>query len=560
MIKEMRLLLLAVCGVTAFVVEQPVARTAEPSSSGLFAALSNKNPKSKLVPTRSKLTPAQRLMQKNLAGKDDVPSEFDKLKDIAYAVGDGLSNLGTATGANKENTKIFDGYTGVDTKVRKSPTQQLLETLSMNKRPDVTPAKVIVEPSPSRSVFDSVKGAIYGTADLASSIGGGGKDETKNAVPPIQRLSNDFKPATKAQLVASRSVRDAISDLESPNPIQRLIAEWKIRDLEFKENARQQKKQVEDGIDKFKDDVYAVGDFLQKTSTEIQALPGRIQKFAEAMVAFFQSIPVVVQETVDTITAIPERVEQKAAAVKTSVEETVDKTIKVVEDVKAIPSKVQQTAENTKQSVNAAVQKVEEVSTSAKVILGLEKPKPRPPRSPPPQPAGASDLVWKVAGSVFTGAGKAFLWVGKGAADLTWQAVSKGAETVKEKASGKIQEVQGKPVVVTPPKATVAPPKVAFVAPPKVTGALAEKIVQEEIMKDEQLDREIAEALQLATEALAEAKAPVAPSKTESPQPEAPVASEKAKVAPSKPETPQPETSVASEKAETQPTSKNSDD
>lgn len=508
-------LLLALWGVqaSAFVVvvdRPPIAVVAD---SGLFAM-----PKSSKIPVptkkRSTLTPAQRLMQKSIPEKEgdegDVVSEFDKIKNLVYTVGDGLSNMGAS--APKES-KIVDGYTAnrLDTKTKRSPTLQLLDRIQQ--RPT---SNVVVEPSPTRSVFDSVKDVLYETADLASSLAK--KEPEKTSPPPIHRLAKDFKPVTKVRLETSREVLDAVPDLQSPNPIKRFIAEWQIRNLEFKENARRQKKQVDDGIIKLKEDIYAVGDFIQNTGTEIQALPGRIQTLAANMIAFFQAIPVTVRETIDTITAIPEKVEQKAIQVKTSVEETVDKTIQVVEDVKAFPSKVQQTAESTKQSVTAAAKKVEEVSTTAKVILGLEKPKPRPPKTPPPAPPGPSSIAWSVAGTVFSSVGKVVWWVGKGVADLSWKAVSKGAEQIKEEATVKIREMQS-----GGNKVTESPPSTAEVAQPKATSASAKVVpsasrlkkaavppsissaaVVKDVMTDvEKLNHEVAEALQLASDALA---------------------------------------------------------
>lgn len=456
---------LFVLSVQAFVLEPPASQ-----STALYAE-KQKRP----VPTRSKLTPAQRLLRKNaeeLNQNEAATGTFDKVKEVVYSVGDGVDRI---TKPKAKTDKVFDGYQGA--RYGKSPTQQLLQNTLQRGRPSApVPRSAKQSSGPKPSVFDNVKEKIYGTADLVSNA-----KKSSESKPPIQRIAvgPEFKPVAKERIVPD-SVRDSLPDLDSNNPLRRTAAELKIRDAELKENARKTKQTIDSSVEAVKEGVYGVGEFLQSTATAIERLPDRIRNLAEAVVAFFKVIPVAVQETIDVVTAIPETVEQKATQAKKSVSETVDKTVKVVDEVKAIPSKVQQTAENTAKTAKDAVDKtvqvvndvkaipsrvqqtaentkktVDDIAFNTKVLLGKEKPRPPP---PPPPPKDASEMAWRIAGSLVKGTGQVAWWVTKGTAQLGWKAVALGVDKAKEQ----ITEKQ-KPPAASPSKGSVKPPA----APPK---------------------------------------------------------------------------------------------
>lgn len=465
------------------------------------------------VPTRSKLTPAQRVLLKNkgpalLSSDSEATSEFEKIKSMAYALGDGLTTLASKTPTNK----IVDGYNGLKktNNINKTPTQQLLQVLV--KRPlDSKNNKKLVEPIPTRSVFDSVKGAIYTTADIASSIA---TTAAKSRKSNNNNLSSSA-PLVKSRLETSRPVRNILPDLQSTNPLQRWTAEWKLRDMEWQARVASQQAQVTSAVDDFKDNFYTTADLVSKIATDIVEAPDRIQ-------AWVESIP----STIDTWTS---RAEQQVNAVQTGVVKTVDQTIQVVEDVKAIPSRVQQSVETTtknvkaipsrvqqsvettKQNVNAAVSAVEEVSTSAKVLLGLEKPKPRPPKRPPPAPPGASDLAWRAVGAVMTGTGRAVWWISSNAAQLAYQSMAQGVQQMMEQAKTSKNSPMLKPVSVVSSNGKTLSLESSATAVLN-QGSHSTTMVQESTTKpaesliakqvDEELNREIAEALQMANEEL----------------------------------------------------------
>ena len=431
------------------------------------------------TPVRNALTPAQRILNQQ---KKDEPDEakFDQLKNKLYDFGDGLSNLSNKLSSENKPT-VKGGYT--DKKASKTnPTLRILENLQ---RP-----KAVEEPPPS-SGLDSVKNAIYGTADKITIVAQQKKEQEK---------SN--KPASNARLERSKQVLEVLPDLKDPNPIKRFSAEWKIKDLELQENIREKQQQVTSTVDNIKSAAYALFDFFKSAVAFLQKLPDRIQNSIRKILNFVESVPGVVEETVETVTSIPAKVEQKTDEIQTSVTKTVKKTQQTIDDVKAIPSKVQQNVETTKENVKSAVNTVEEVSTNIKVLLGLEKPVPKPPKKPPPKPATGADLAKDVLGTVASGAGKAAWWVTKGTAGLAFKATKAGAEKVKDEATSKIKEAtQAKTSATTNEvAASFKPASKPLSKPPKAEILDAPKVD----LVEEKIDEEVTETLRLAKEALEE--------------------------------------------------------
>ena len=389
--------------------QQPQPRVAR----HVLVRLNAETKKKSIVPTRSKLTPAQRLLQKNAeakggAGDSDATmiAPFDSVKEALYFVGDNLGKISSPS-KTKENGKVYDGYqagAAANKKKGQSPVQQILlarPSLLLNKPADTsdtsdsssppattttstTATPAAKERQPKASVFDNFKETMFQTADLVSNQPR--KKSTTfssdQSMSPVQRMAgaasgDEFKPAVVRP--PDRILVDAgvsLPDLQSDNPFIRVAAEWKLRNAQIRQNAQETRQNLESAVDAVKESVYKAGEVAQKTATEVERLPDRSRKLVNDVRSFVQAIPGVVEDTVDTITAIPKEVEQKVSQtvektvqvvdevksiptkVQRSAAETVDKTVRVVDEVKAIPGKVQRTAEITVETTTKVINDV----------------------------------------------------------------------------------------------------------------------------------------------------------------------------------------------------------
>ena len=194
-----------------------------------------------------------------------------------------------------------------------------------------------------------------------------------------------------------------------------------------------------------------------------------------------------------------------------------------------IPSKTQQSIVATRQSVANTIQAVDEVATKAKILVGLEKPVPKPPKMPPPKPLTTKDIGIMVAKGLTTGLLKASLWAGKEAAILSWNgakfAVDKGVALYQER-EAQSQDIETR--TVEPPMSTVveAPksseiiiekntvdllptktpskpkPVAEQVVPASTVEVEAPQATQTVSEKQAEIDRQVSNALRLAEEAL----------------------------------------------------------
>lgn len=433
------------------------------------------------APVKNALTPAQRILNQQKNRDEPQEADFDKLKNTLYNVGDGLSSMSNKFSSGAKPI-VKGGYK--EKKASKaSPTLRILENLQTPKA---------VEAPPPASVLDSVKSTLYGTADTISSLAQQNKEQSSRKIV-----------ASSERLERSKQVLEVLPDLQDPNPIKRLSAEWKIKDLELQENLREKQQQVASTVDAFKSAIYAAIDVFETIVAFLQKLPDRIQKSIRKVLNFVESVPVVVEETVETVTSIPAKVEEKTEDIQTSVTETVKKTQQTIDEVKSIPSKVQQNVETTKANVKSAVNTAEEVSTNIKVLLGLEKPVPKPPKQPPPKPSTGADLAKDLLGTTASGVGKVLWWVTKETAGLAFEATKVGAEKVKDIATSKMKEAaQAKSTITN----AVPPPKPASKPVSKTVNSEIPKVPKADPV-EEKIDEEVAEALKLAKEALEESTA-----------------------------------------------------
>lgn len=369
---------------------------------------------------------------------------WTSLKKVVYGTVDGVAGLPSKIRPTMQESNIYEGYNEVQRRVyesSESPGKRLMKEYANRK---------FVEPTPrAKSPFDSIKGAVYGTVDVASQIA---STVSKAEEEPV--IERDFKPVVRANLVADEQIKKSLPDLKSENPVRRAMAEQKIRKFETGDGLPESVLAVPRFFRFLKLLFFQAGDLAQKTAEELSKMPDQVSEFVDNTQRFLASIPVAIQKTIDDVKAVPDQVQQKQREVQQTIDQGVATTKKVVEDVKAIPSNLQKTVQQTQDSVKATVEAVDETVTRGKVLLGLEKAKPRPPKSKPPTPLTAKQIGWKVASGVASGAGKVAWWAGKGLAIVAW----KGAQKAFEVGSEAIKEQQAKAKETTVPAAPVAKP------------------------------------------------------------------------------------------------------
>jgi hypothetical protein len=517
-----------------------------------------------------KLTPAQRIIlqqqqqqQKQPPGSTNEPgtddealSGYEKLKEVVYRTSDTLRKLGRT----EKTDKVYEGYAELSKKQETTPAKRLLQSLELRPPSIKTNAPPASQVSPSKSVFESVKGVVYGAVDGVSNtlLNQGSARGSSAASSPIEKLGlrENFKPAVETEY--SPEMLEQIPDLLSNNPVKKAAAKLKLQQLEIQMNAQRNRENIEKNIQSAKETVYSVRDGITETITEISKVPDKVQSVAKTTVDFVENIPVFSQQVVDTITSIPDKVEEKVSEVNDNIDKSVQQTQQFVEDVKAIPTKIKTTADNTKKSIEDTVQTIEEIQYNAKVLVGLEKPKPKPPKvpPPPPKPKTATDVALNVAGNVAKSLGQGTWWITKGVANVTWKVAERGGQALTESAKTKIQELQQQQKSQPPPQAskkqpaTPQPPATtttttqaaAEVKPPQVpvkpTANASSKVNEKPTTQkstptppppspkptpkkdDDELEREVEEALRLAKEAIREAEV-----STPLPPPSTPVAS-----------------------------------
>jgi hypothetical protein len=423
-----------------------------------------------------------------------------------------------------DRSAVFDGYRQVQQRIYESggsPGKKLLREYEQ---------RSIVVPSDSvkPNLFDSIKDGIYKSADIATRF--------RPAKTEGDMELETFKPVVKPTIAAAPEIQDSLQDLQSSNPVRKAIARARIQEWDRKE------KDLTAEIDRYRKSrqvrevIYSAGDAIQGAAQSLVEVPTRATTVVEKLATFVKSIPPAFQETANVIQAIPSQLEQTSNDVRKSIGESIATTQMVVRDVQAIPDKVQRTAEATKDTALTIAGTLGDVTARGKVLLGLEKPVPRPPNSPPPPPTewNMKEVGWKVAGGLASGA----WWVTKGVALASWKgasfAVQKGASALMEQSQNSQKQLpppqsetrreaaaaadktapapQSKPDVTVSraapffnraakvPLGTTAAQK-ASAAPPKAEPEQKRRF-DDLARRNEDLDRQVEEALKLAEEAL----------------------------------------------------------
>jgi hypothetical protein len=265
----------------------------------------------------------------------------------------------------------------------------------------------------SLSAFEKFKMGVYTTLDVTAKLFPK-KDEDDNLSSTT--TIDTMQLPVQSTLGTSQQVREALPYVTSDNPIQRYQALRQIRAWQ-----EQQQRQRQYKLTVLKQTIYDVGDKAQAAlDASVTVLPAVVQETAAATKTFVQwvsSIPPTIDQGLQTITRLPGQVEQTITTWQNAVASTVNTTTQMVQELQTIPTTVQQVVQDTTQAVG-------EVVTSAKVLVGLEQPKPKPPKVlPPTTTTPTTPLGWKVAGMLATSTAQVAWWAGKGVAWMTWKSI-----------------------------------------------------------------------------------------------------------------------------------------
>lgn len=380
----------------------------------------------------------------------DKPSGWNGLKNVIYTAFDSLGSLSEELASGSGESGVEGGYASIERTVLNqrsniSPGQRLMNEYKSRSEP--TPLQAPTTQSKS-SAFDAFKEIVYGGVDGASQI-------FSNYIIEDQGSFESFKPLVQSTL-SSSEIQGALPDLLSKNLIARKLAASKISNWDQKERRRQRALGREEAATQVKESIYKFGDSVIASAETLTTVPEQVSKAADKTQVIAKKakktvseIPERVDELVTSITSIPEQVKATTDQLQDSVKISVENTKQVIDEVKSMPSRIENTVKDTQEKATAVTAAVDEATTSVKVLVGFEKPVPKPPRQPPPPPPTAGDVGMKIAGSLVsgavTGSAKLALWAGRRVAIGAWN----GAQSVYNEAAEK-----GNPQSVSPARKT----------------------------------------------------------------------------------------------------------
>ena len=509
--------------------------TGTSSSTSLFAFRFFK-PRNRVVkdPKTGFYRPAKSLPL-SIPASDD-PSLWDQTKEGLYRAVDGITGLAETNPFVKQQAAnvVTEGYSDVERRVlkdatksgvnpfRPSPGDRLVREYQQRNR-----AEGDTDLLRNKSVWKTIKGAFYSTVDLAASaISNDSDDDAASSSGVVEGI----KPVVR-ESIASPPLQKAIAELEfSNNPVKQALARRTLSEFEKQyEEANNSNKERKATAESVKQAIFGVGDAASETIDTLAQLPAKVTTTTLRVSAFLQRLPADVQRSVKAVRSIPARINETTQKVQSSIDETIVSTRQTVEDIAMIPSKAQQSIVATRERVTNTIQAVDEVATKAKILVGLEKPVPKPPKMPPPKPMTTKDIGITVAKGLTTGLLQASLWAGKEAAILSWKgakfAFNKGVALYQER-EAQSQENETR-AVATPMPTTVETPRPSKIIIEKNTvNLLPEKtpkksmtevksavqvraieveapiVTQSVSEKQAEIDRQVNKALRLAEEAL----------------------------------------------------------
>lgn len=375
----------------------------------------------------------------------DGSGAWDSFKSVVYKGIDGAAALPDkikeVVAGNEVDAGIYEGYRDVQQRVYQDktvtpPVQRLAKEAKAH-------SPFLGDDDRSKNnIFDTLKGAFYSSVDMVLN---------EPALEKKKEASESFTPSVKQNAWVSEEFKSVLPDLQSENPITSSMAEWKLGQWERQQRRRQLAVERDEVALKVKESVFEAGDIVLSTAESLSKLPGQLGGFMERAVSFLASLPELIKKQIDAMIGLPTKIQQAATEVRTSVQTKVDAaqsavqttlitTQKTVKDVQDYPNKVKKAVKDAQAKVNEVKDVLDDTVTTGKVLLGIEKAKPRPPKSPPPQPhkkSTVSNIAWSLAGGVVSAVGKTGWWVTKGTATLAFNgvkaAVAKTTESVKEK-------------------------------------------------------------------------------------------------------------------------------
>jgi len=412
---------------------------------------------SKAAERRSALgTLSRRNNNKNVPPPSGL-TPFEQFKDRIYFIGDKFRQKSSLSSSSRQS-KIVDGYAA---RIREVAEGEKTEKGLLKQRGE--------EDDEPMGQFD-LRESIYDVLDTVqlsrSNIGGPRKSSRSPVVENIKPVvRRDDLP-----LIASNS---NVNDNSLPP------------------------------LDAFKERAYTTGDSVGKTVALLQRVIQRTAQTAQSMprrirntVRTVQSIPGTVkkaaEELVETVTRIPQRLEAIAFRLQNGATETVESVRRTVDDIQDTPARVKQNIQATQQAIQETTESIQDISANVAVKVGLKKPQPRPPKSPPPVPKTWTEIGLKLTGSLAWESVKGAAWVGNETAYFLWSQ----AMMVQEKRQQRQKE---KRILADLFNATET--STTFVQ----TDSSQQKLAS---MDDDELENEIAEALQLAEKALGQPTTP----------------------------------------------------
>ena len=407
-----------------------------------------------MIPTKSKLTPIQRLkiqqyQNNNNNNNDDdtmndsttpstTLSKFDQFKSLLYSVSDTIAatttpptpivvvkGVGTrnknnnnnkkSSSSNSNTNKVYDGFNSKSFQQTTSKSGSFPFSMTAFQSPfaKTVPSVVVVDvPTKPPSLFDTLKGTVYNTADFITSSSKATNTAATNKPSPVQRMS-------------SKSIVKKNGNTAPVSP-------------------------GNDPFTQLKEGFYTMNDIIAKTIETVPTIPQKVERTSQQTMTFVtRTIPNRAQDTVQTVTSIPNRMEQSITNVQSTVETKMEQTKQFLQSIQAIPEQVQDTVTTTQTSLQSAQASLQDMTTSLQVQLGLRTPVVQPPKQVPPvsSPKSTEHLLWDVAWTgtrtVGTIVGQSMLWLGQTSFDM--------AKTTLEDTIQKQQQVTASPKTSTTP-------------------------------------------------------------------------------------------------------------
>ena len=488
---------------------------------------------------------------------DDLDSltQWESAKEVLYKGVDGLSSLSLSIpdiqslNQKKDDNKsmgVVGGYADIEKQFEAAEESKTPVPFMLRSSADTSPVQKILavktmkdknnnQPLLPPTKLEKLKSFFWKSVDAVQSSQKASSSSTVQSSPSVSASNTmsttmeSFQPAVRARLVDSEEFLQALQDLDSPNPVVRLAAGRKIQDL-----ARRQEKEAElsttsgaateggnagnrNPLLQAKQSFYQAVDTLQATGESIRALPQRVAKTYETAVDK-------TQQTIQEVQKVPGKVQKGVNNFQQSIQQTFDATQKTIQSAQAMPGKIQNSIretnegiqnkiQETKETAARAQQTLQDVTTQSKVLLGLEKPKPKPPSTPPPEPMTPKQAAWKIAKATGSLLGQATWFIGTNSAKLAWKAGSVAATKGSQVLSTKVKEYQEQqkqpklqsPKEKLPPSPPVQEPskKDSETAAPSLDFAAKERQQKQELSA---LELEIEEALRMADAAIQSAQ------------------------------------------------------